>query len=179
MRQADAGIKMLKTSVDSLIVVRNDRLLINLHNNTSIKGAFKIADDVLRRGVQSIFYAIKKNGLVFLDFADIKNLLKDGGLAYMGIGIAKGDGKAKEAVVQGLNSPLLEAGAARAAGVLLHITGAMKINLPKIKRAVEIARQAIKNQTDFKFAVQIDDTLDEEIVAIIIAVGADKTITGL
>jgi cell division protein FtsZ len=101
MRQADAGIAMLKTNVDSLIVVRNDRLLTGLDKKISVKKVFKISEDVFVRGVQCISYAIK----IYLDFADIKNMFKGSGFAYMGIGIAKDD-EAKVAVVQAICSPL-------------------------------------------------------------------------
>ena len=174
MRQAEAGIEKLKTSVDSLIIINNDRLLIGFDKKTTIVDALEIADDVLRQGIQGISYAIKKKGLINIDFADVKNMMKDSGLAHMGIGIAKGDNKVKEAVMHAINSPLLEATINSATGVLLNITSGTDINLLELDMTTDIVEQAIDIEADIKLVVRIDDTLGDEIVATVIATGFDK-----
>ena len=136
--QADGGIKQLREKVDTLIIIPNDRLLQVVEKRTSIVDAFRIADDVLRQGVQGITDLITVPGLINLDFADVRTIMRQAGSALMGIGIAGGENRAAEAAKAAISSPLLEASVEGATGILLNITGGADLGLFEVNEAAEI-----------------------------------------
>ena len=171
MVQAESGIEELKNNVDTLIIIPNDRLLMMADKKTSIKDSFKTADDVLRQGIQGISDLIKREGIINLDFADVRTVMKDRGLAHMGIGYAKGEDKAEEAVRMAINSPLLETSIEGAKGVLLNITGGPELTLFDAAEAAEIVQQSIDMDAVFIYGVAMDETLADEIIVTVIATG--------
>ena len=154
--QAEAGIADLKARVDTLITIPNDRLLQVVEKQTSIVEAFRIADDVLRQGVQGISDLIAVPGLINLDFADVKTIMRDTGSALMGIGIAKGDSRAAEAAKGAISSPLLETSIEGARGVLLNITGGTSLGLFEVNEAADIIFQAADPEANIIFGAVID-----------------------
>lgn len=173
LTQADAGIKELKEGVDTLITIPNDRLLQVIDKNTSIIEAFRIADDVLRQGVQGISDLIAVPGLINLDFADVKTIMTDTGSALMGIGVSNGDGRAMEAAKSAISSPLLETSIEGARGVLLNITGGSSLGLFEVNEAAEIIAEAADQEANIIFGAVIDETMGEEVRVTVIATGFD------
>jgi cell division protein FtsZ len=169
--QAEKGIAGLKGKVDTLITIPNDRLLQVVDKRTSIVEAFRIADDVLRQGVQGISDLIAVPGLINLDFADVRTIMADTGSALMGIGVARGEGRATEAARAAISSPLLETSIEGAKGVLLNITGGPDLGLMEVNEAAEIISQAADPEANIIFGAVIDDTLSEEIRVTVIATG--------
>ncbi len=174
MVQAEAGIEELKGKVDTLITIPNDRLLQVIDKHTSIIEAFKIADDVLRQGVQGISDLIAVPGLINLDFADVKTIMKDTGSALMGIGTASGENRAKDAAQSAISSPLLETSIEGARGVLLNITGGSSLGLFEVNEAAEIIAQAADPEANIIFGAVIDETMNEDVRVTVIATGFDK-----
>lgn len=172
--QAEVGIEELKEKVDTLIVIPNDRLLQVADKNTSISDAFKIADDVLRQGVQGISDLIAVPGLINLDFADVKTIMSDTGSALMGIGRAKGDKRAVEAANMAISSPLLETSIDGARGVLLNITGGTNLGLFEVNEVAEIISSAADVEANIIFGAVIDETLEDELRVTVIATGFDE-----
>ncbi|OPY57699.1 MAG: Cell division protein FtsZ [Pelotomaculum sp. PtaU1.Bin035] len=172
--QAEGGIETLKTKVDTLITIPNDRLLQVIEKHTSIVEAFRIADDVLRQGVQGISDLIAVPGLINLDFADVKTIMKETGSALMGIGSASGDNRATEAARTAISSPLLETSIEGARGVLLNITGGASLGLFEVNEAAEIIAQAADPEANIIFGAVIDDHMEEEIRVTVIATGFDQ-----
>ena len=142
MQHAERGIENLKATVDTLVTIPNDRLLQVAEKKTSIVDAFRIADDVLRQGVQGISDLIAVPGLVNLDFADVKTIMFNTGIAHMGIGRAAGENRAEEAARQAIHSPLLETSIDGARGVLLNITGGPDLGLFEVNTAAELVQQS-------------------------------------
>ncbi|MCL0067962.1 cell division protein FtsZ [Peptococcaceae bacterium] len=177
MVQAEAGIEELKDKVDTLITIPNDRLLQVIDKHTSIIEAFKIADDVLRQGVQGISDLIAVPGLINLDFADVKTIMKDTGSALMGIGTASGENRAKDAAQSAISSPLLETSIEGARGVLLNITGGSSLGLFEVNESAEIIAQAADPEANIIFGAVIDETMNEDVRVTVIATGFDKKIT--
>lgn len=173
MAQAEAGTAELKTKVDTLIVIPNDRLLQVVEKRTSIVEAFAIADDVLRQGVQGISDLITVPGLINLDFADVRTIMTNAGSALMGIGIASGEGRAVEAARAAIASPLLEASIEGAKGVLMNITGSSNMGLFEVNEAAEIIAEAADPDANIIFGAVIDDSLSDEIRVTVIATGFD------
>jgi cell division protein FtsZ len=173
LTQADSGIKELKGRVDTLITIPNDRLLQVIDKNTSIIEAFRIADDVLRQGVQGISDLIAVPGLINLDFADVKTIMTDTGSALMGIGISNGDSRAMEAAKAAISSPLLETSIEGARGVLLNITGGSSLGLFEVNEAAEIIAQAADPEANIIFGAVIDESMGEEVRVTVIATGFD------
>lgn len=173
LTQADSGIKELKGRVDTLITIPNDRLLQVIDKNTSIIEAFRIADDVLRQGVQGISDLIAVPGLINLDFADVKTIMTDTGSALMGIGISSGDSRAMEAAKAAISSPLLETSIEGARGVLLNITGGSSLGLFEVNEAAEIIAQAADPEANIIFGAVIDESMGEEVRVTVIATGFD------
>jgi cell division protein FtsZ len=171
--QAEKGIQELKTKVDSLITIPNDRLLQVVDRNTSINEAFRIADDVLRQGVQGISDLIAVPGLINLDFADVKTIMMDTGTALMGIGSARGENRAAEAARIAISSPLLETSIEGAKGVLLNITGGPDLGLFEVNEAAEIIAQAADPEANIIFGAVIDESLEDEVRVTVIATGFD------
>jgi len=174
MIQADSGIQNLKAKVDTLITIPNDRLLQVIDKHTSIVEAFRIADDVLRQGVQGISDLIAVPGLINLDFADVKTIMKDTGSALMGIGIAAGENRAAEAARMAISSPLLETSIEGARGVLLNITGGSSLGLFEVNEAAEIIAQAADPEANIIFGAVIDERLEDEVRVTVIATGFDQ-----
>ena len=174
--QAENGIAVLKACVDTLVIIPNDRLLMIADKRTTVKDAFKMADDVLRQGIQGISDVIKCEGDINLDFADVKTVMKDRGLAHMGIGRAKGDDKAEVAVKMAINSPLLETTIDGARGVLLNITGGMDLSLFEAAQAAEIVKEYIDDSAIFIYGIAMDESLEDEIVVTVIATGFEAPV---
>ncbi|KKM12266.1 cell division protein FtsZ [Clostridiales bacterium PH28_bin88] len=169
--QADKGIADLKGRVDTLIIIPNDRLLQVADKQTSITEAFRIADDVLRQGVQGISDLIAVPGLINLDFADVKTIMLDTGSALMGIGRASGDKRAAEAARMAISSPLLETSIEGAKGVLLNITGGSNLGLFEVNEAAEIIAAAADPEANIIFGAVIDEEMHDEIRVTVIATG--------
>lgn len=175
MLQADAGIEELKQSVDTLIIIPNEKLLQVVEKQTSVMEAFKMADDVLRQGVQGISDLITIPGLVNLDFADVKTIMIDAGIAHMGIGRATGEHRAQEAARQAIHSPLLETSIEGAGGVLINVTGGRDLGLLEINEAAELVQKSVDPEANIIFGAVIDESLEKEIVITVIATGFSKT----
>lgn len=171
MNQAETGIEELKGKVDTLITIPNDRLLQVVEKHTSIVEAFRIADDVLRQGVQGISDLIAVPGLINLDFADVKTIMRETGSALMGIGAASGDGRAVEAARTAISSPLLETSIEGARGVLLNITGGGSLGLFEVNEAAEIISQAADGEANIIFGAVIDEQMEDEVRVTVIATG--------
>jgi cell division protein FtsZ len=170
-KQADDGLQMLREACDTLIVVPNDRLLEVLDKSTSMLDAFRIADDVLRHGVQGICDLITNPGLINLDFADVRTIMKDAGSALMGIGYATGDNRAKEAAERALRSPLIETEITGARGILLSIAGGDDLTLYEVNEAAEAVREAATDDTNIIFGATIDDRLNGQMWITVVATG--------
>ncbi|MDK2823452.1 MAG: cell division protein FtsZ [Clostridia bacterium] len=173
-QQAVTGISTLKEKVDTLITIPNDRLLQVVDKNTSINEAFRIADDVLRQGVQGISDLIAVPGLINLDFADVKTIMQNTGSALMGIGTAAGENRAVTAARNAISSPLLETSIEGAKGVLLNITGGSGLGLFEVNEAAEIIAEAADPEANIIFGAVIDENLDDEIRVTVIATGFDQ-----
>jgi cell division protein FtsZ len=169
--QADIGVEELRRSCDTVIVIPNDRLLEVLDRSTSMLEAFRIADDVLRQGVQGICDLITMPGLINLDFADVRTIMKDAGSALMGIGFATGENRAKEAADRALRSPLIDTQLVGARGILLSIAGGEDLSLMEVNEAAEIIRQASTEDTNIIFGATIDESLTGQMWVTVIATG--------
>ena len=169
--QAERGIQALRDAVDSLITIPNDRLLQVVDKNTGFNDAFKIADDILRQGVQGISDLIAVPGVINCDFADVQTVMQNTGSALMGIGTAKGENRAAEAARTAISSPLLETSIEGAKGVLFNISGGNNLTLFEINEAAEIIHQAADPEANIIFGANIDESLDEEVRVTVIATG--------
>jgi cell division protein FtsZ len=170
--QAEAGVDELRTNCDTLITIPNDRLLEVLDRDTSMLDAFRVADDVLRQGVQGITDLITMPGLINLDFADVRTIMKDAGSALMGIGFSSnGDSRAREAAERALRSPLIDAEVTGARGILLSIAGGDDLTLFEVNEAAEVVRQAATDQTNIIFGATIDERLSGQVWVTVIATG--------
>ncbi len=174
LNQADKGIVTLKESVDTLITIPNERLLQIVEKNTSMIDAFRMADDVLRQAVQGISDLITINGLINVDFADVKTIMSQAGSALMGIGVAKGENRAVEAAKAAIQSPLLDTTIEGSKGVLLNITGSSNLSLFEINEAAAIVTEAADADANIIFGAVIDETLGEEIRVTVIATGFEQ-----
>jgi cell division protein FtsZ len=173
-KQAQDGLQLLREACDTLIVVPNDRLLEVLDKSTSMLDAFRIADDVLRHGVQGICDLITNPGLINLDFADVRTIMADSGSALMGIGYATGENRAKEAAERALRSPLIEEEITGARGILLSIAGGDDLTLYEVNEAAEAVREAATDETNIIFGATIDDRLEGQIWITVVATGIGK-----
>ncbi len=169
--QAEVGIQGLRDRVDTLIVIENDRLLEVVEKRTPVTEAFRIADDILRQGVQGITDLITVPGLVNLDFADVRTIMRDAGSALMGIGTASGENRAAEAATAAVSSPLLETTLDGATGVLLNITGPPDIGLFEVNEAAEVVTGHADSNANVIFGAVIDDSLKDEVRVTVIATG--------
>ena len=168
---SDLGIQLIKDYVDALVVIPNDRLLQMASTNTTFKEAFKMADDVLLMGVKGITDLIATPGLINLDFSDVKTIVKDAGMAHMGMGYGTGAEKAVEAAKLAIESPLLETNIDGATGVLINIMGGEQLTLFEIEKIAEIVRQEAHPDANIIFGACIDPNLDDEIKVTVIATG--------
>ena len=171
--QAQKGIDALAEEVDTLIVVPNDRLLSVLERNTSMVEAFRVADDVLRQGVQGISDLITLPALINLDFADVRTTMRDAGPALLGIGMGTGDTRATFAAERAIASPLLETSIEGARSILLSITGGNDLSLVEISEAARVIQEAAHPEAHIIFGANVDDTLDEQIWVTVIATRFD------
>ena len=174
MKHAEMGIDNLKQRVDTLVTIPNERLLSMVDKKTTLLDSFKLADDVLRQGVQGISDLITIPGLVNLDFADVKAVMLDKGLAHMGVGYGKGDTRAQDAAREAISSPLLETSIVGATGVLLNVTGGLDLGLLEINEAAEIVQEAADPDANIIFGAVIDENLKDEIRITVIATGFES-----
>ena len=175
MKNAEAGILDLMARVDTLVVIPNDRLLQVVTKGTTMMEAFKIADDVLRQGIQGISDLIAVPALINLDFADVKTVMESGGMAHMGIGIGKGENSMVEAAKNAISSPMLETSIDGARAVLMNVTGGNNMSIVDINEAAQLIIQAADNEANIIFGAGIDETLDDEVRITVIATGFEKT----
>ena len=171
MTQAEQGIEELRDKVDSLVIIPNDRLKYATDQKITFANAFAIADDVLRQAVVSISDLIRDTGFINLDFADVTAVMKDAGLAHMGVGRAAGKGKAEEAARMAISSPLLETSIQGARGVLINVTGSMDIGLEEVEQAACLVQEAVSPDALTIFGATFDENLDDEIRVTVIATG--------
>ncbi|MCA9842813.1 MAG: cell division protein FtsZ, partial [Cyanobacteria bacterium HKST-UBA03] len=169
MQQATQGLESLKESVDTLIVIPNDKLLEVVERRTSLQDAFRIADEVLQRGVQGISNIITVPGLINVDFADVKAIMSMAGSAIMGIGVASGEGRAVEAARMAVNSPLLETQIDGASGVIFNVTGGADMTLHEVNEAAAVIYDAVDNDANIIFGSVIDERISGEIQITVIA----------
>jgi cell division protein FtsZ len=171
---AEEGIKRLKENVDSLIIIPNDRLLQVAEKRTSMMDAFKMADDILRKGVQGITDLITVPGLINLDFADVRTIMENSGSALMGIGESSSENRGAEAAKLAISSPLLEASIEGATGIILNITGGTDLGLFEVNEAAEIVHGAAHQDANLIFGAVIDETHGESVTVTVIATGFDQ-----
>ena len=171
MTQAEQGIEELRSKVDSLVIIPNERLKYATDQKITFANAFEIADDVLRQAVVSISDLIRDTGFINLDFADVTAVMKDAGLAHMGVGRAAGKGKAEEAARMAISSPLLETSIKGAKGVLINVTGSMDIGLEEVEQAATLVQEAVHPDALTIFGATFDENLDDEIRVTVIATG--------
>lgn len=174
LTNAEIGITDIKNNVDTLITIPNDRLLSIAEKKTSMIDAFKMADDILRQGVQGISDLIAVPGLINLDFADVRTIMLSTGLAHMGIGKGSGESRATEAAKQAISSPLLETSIDGAKGVLLNITGGANLGLLEVNEAAELISSVADPEANIIFGAVIDEKLQDEIRITVIATGFEK-----
>ncbi len=172
-KQADQGIEELKANVDTLVTIPNDRLLQVSEKRTTIVEAFNMADDILRSAVQGISDLIAVPNLINLDFADVESVMKDRGIAHMGIGMASGENRAVEAAKMALRSPLLETTIDGAEAVLLNITGDKDLSLFEINEASDLIREAVDDNANIIFGAGVDESLKDQVKVTVIATGFD------
>lgn len=176
-RNADYGIDNIAKTVDTLITIPNDRLLQTIDRNTPLLETFKIADDVLRQGVQGISELITENGLINLDFADVKAIMSNAGSALMGIGRASGDDRAEKAAKQAIESPLIEVSIDGARGVLFNVTGGSDMSMTEVQEAAEIITNAVSPDANIIFGATLKpemDQDDDELIVTVVATGFDS-----
>jgi cell division protein FtsZ len=173
-KQAQEGLKELKSAVDTVISIPNERLLQTVNLDTSIQDAFKMADDILRQAVQGISDLITKPGLINLDFADVKAIMKGMGMAFMGTGIASGDNRAMDAAQKAISSPLLvDTSIEGARGVLINITGGKDLTLHEVSKASELIHRMAHAEANIIFGTVIDNSMKEMVKVTVIATGFD------
>ena len=169
MQQAEKGIEELQGKVDSLVIIPNERLKHATDQKITFANAFEIADDVLRQAVQSISDLIRDTGFINLDFADVTAIMKNAGMAHMGVGRAAGKGKAEEAARMAISSPLLETSIHGARGVLINVTGSMDIGLEEVEQAASLVQDAVHPDALTIFGATFDESMDDEIRVTVIA----------
>ena len=171
---AEWAIKQLGRQVDTLITIPNDRLLDTIDRRTPLLETFKIADDVLRQGVQGISELITEHGLISLDFADVKAIMSSAGSALMGIGRASGEDRAQMAAQQAIDSPLIEVSINGAKGVLFNVTGGYDMSMAEIQEAAEIITGAVSSDANIIFGATLKPELEDELIITVIATGFDS-----
>lgn len=176
MRNAEEGIKNLAEKVDAIVTIPNDLLLKIADKKVTIKDSFKLADDVLRQGVQGIIEVITQRGIMNCDFADVRTIMKDSGVAHMGIGVGKGENAAQDAVRSAIESPLLETSIEGAENVLLNITGGSEFSLVDMGEVSSIVRDLVSEEANIIVGTAMDDNLKDEIKVTLIATGLDGSL---
>ena len=172
--QADQGIGFLKKYVDSLVVVPNDKLLENCEKNTSMIDAFSMADDVLRQGVQGISDLISESALINVDFADVRSVMTDRGIAHMGVGHGKGDNRAKDAVQAAIESPLLETHISGAKAILLYVAGGYDLGMMEVSEIADIVEKEASDDAILIFGASVEESMNDEVSITVIATGFDE-----
>ena len=176
MRNAEEGIKNLAEKVDAIVTIPNDLLLKIADKKVTIKDSFKLADDVLRQGVQGIIEVITQRGIMNCDFADVRTIMKDSGVAHMGIGVGKGENAAQDAVRAAIESPLLETSIEGAENVLLNITGGSEFSLVDMGEVSSIVRDLVSEEANIIVGTAMDDNLKDDIKVTLIATGLDGSL---
>jgi cell division protein FtsZ len=176
-RQAEAGIKNLKQQVDTLLIIPNERLIAICEEEVTAENAFKMADDVLRFGVQSIAELVTVSGEINLDFADVQSVMRDAGPAWMSIGWGVGEHRAKEAAQQAISNPLLDVSIEGATGVLFNITGGSDLRLSELHQAAEVIQRVVDPDANIIFGMVTDPKMENEIKLTVIATGFPTTET--
>lgn len=171
---ADWAISRLASAVDTLITIPNDRLLQTVDRNLPLMETFKIADDVLRQGVQGISELITEHGLINLDFADVKSIMSNAGSALMGIGRASGDERARKAAEQAIESPMIEVSIDGARGVLFNVSGGYDMSMSEIQEAAEIITGAVAPDANIIFGATLKPELEDELIITVVATGFDR-----
>jgi cell division protein FtsZ len=174
---AEEGIAKLKEEVDTLIVIPNDRLLQIVEKRVSLQDAFRVADDVLRQGIQGISELITVPGLINLDFADVRSIMSEGGAALMAVGRASGESRATEAAREAISSRLLDVTIDGARGILFNVTGSEDLSLFEVNEAAEIIRETAHPDANIIFGAVIDEDLSDEVRITVVATGFDATET--
>jgi len=172
--QAEAGVQWLREDCDTVIVIPNERLLEVLDKSTSMLDAFKIADDVLRQGVQGICDLITEPGLINVDFADVRTIMHGAGTALMGIGFSTGENRAVEAAERALRSPLVDTELVTARGILLSIAGGNDLSLYEVNEAAELVRQSATDDTNIIFGATVDERLEGQVWVTVIVTGVGQ-----
>jgi len=176
MQYAERGIEALRDVVDTLVTIPNDRLLQIADKKMSLVKAFSQADDILRQGVQGISDLITVPGLINLDFADVRTIMTDNGLAHMGVGRGTGETKAVDAARQAISSPLLETSIEGAKGVLYNITGGPDLGMHEVNAAAELIQASADPDANIIFGAVINENLTDEVIITVIATGFDKAL---
>ena len=176
MRNAEEGIKNLAERVDSIVTIPNDLLLKIADKKVTINDSFKLADDILRQGVQGIIEVITQKGLINCDFADVRTIMKDSGVAHMGIGMGKGENAAQDAVRSAIESPLLETSIVGAENVLLNITGGTEFSLVDVGEVSSMIKDMVSDEANIILGSAVDDSMKDEIKVTLIATGLDGSI---
>ncbi|MBQ9980326.1 MAG: cell division protein FtsZ [Oscillospiraceae bacterium] len=171
MAQAEQGIEELKSRVDSLVIIPNERLKLASETKITFANAFQVADDVLIQAVSNISDLIKNTGFINVDFADVTAVMKNAGYAHMGVGRGAGKTKAEDAARMAISSPLLETSINGATGVLVHVTGSMDIGLEEVEMAANLVKEAAHKNANIIFGAAFDDSLEDEIRVTVIATG--------
>jgi cell division protein FtsZ len=172
--QAEAGVQWLREDCDTVIVIPNERLLEVLDKKTSMLDAFKVADDVLRQGVQGICDLITEPGLINVDFADVRTIMQGAGTALMGIGFATGENRAVEAAERALRSPLVDTELVSARGILLSIAGGNDLSLYEVNEAAELVRQSATDDTNIIFGAIVDERLEGQVWVTVVVTGVGQ-----
>jgi cell division protein FtsZ len=172
--QAAEGIAKLQRNVDTLVTIPNDRLLTVLDRRTTMVEAFGVADDILRQGVQGICDLITTPGLINLDFADVRTIMRDAGSALMGVGMASGPSRAREAAKKAVTSPLVGRGIEGATGILLSVSGGQDLALHEAMEIAEVVREAAHSDANIIFGALVDERLGDQIWVTVIATGFDR-----
>ena len=173
-RQAELGISFLKKYVDSLVIVPNDKLLQNCEKNTSMLAAFQMADDVLRQGVQGISDLISDFALINVDFADVKSVMTDRGVAHMGVGYGTGEDRAKDAVKSAIESPLLETTIAGAKAILLYVSGGYDLGMLEVSEIASLVEEQADRDCILIFGAAVNEEMENEVAITVIATGFDE-----
>ena len=174
MMNAEQGIANLRKNVDTLVVIPNDKLTQNFNKDITMVEAFRRADDVLRQGIQGISDLIVFPALINLDFADVRTIMKNTGMAHMGLGVGRGENRTIDAIRQAVYSPLLETTIEGATGVIVNITGGVDLTMGEVQHAVGLIYEVVDEKANIIFGADIRDDLEEEVQVTIIATGFDK-----
>lgn len=173
MKNAEEGLKQLSDKVDAIVTIPNDRLFKIADKKATIEDSFKLADDVLRQGVQGIIEVITQLGIMNCDFADVRTIMKDSGIAHMGIGIGKGENAAQDAVRNAIESPLLDTNITGAANVLLNVTGGTEFSLVDMGEVSKIVQEQVSENANIILGTAVDESMKDEIKVTLIVTGLD------